>query len=231
MPKTFRRRAATICLLSSHPLVLEELRGLLSPREFRVRTVRLEPNLVPRLDGLALPRASIFVTDAQAPIQAIEMLVSGIQERHPAARQLVMAERFTEANAFPLLRRGVKGLLGYSEARDKLSQALKVVSAGGFWVSRKLLARFVESILRAVHEHRALSGPTDLSPREHEVLEALLDNLANKEIADRLHISERTVKFHVSSVLRKYGVRRRTDLILLWFQSRPPALRPDLPGR
>jgi len=224
MSKAFRERGTTICLLSSHPLVLEEFRGLLSQREFRLRTVRLEPNLAPRLDCQALPRASLYVTDAQAPPQAVEMLVSGIQERHPAARQLVMAERFTEANAFPLLRLGVKGLLGYAEAREKLSQALKVVGAGGFWVSRKLLSRFVESILRAVHEHRALQGPTDLSPREREVLQALLDNLANKEIADRLHISERTVKFHVSSVLRKYGVRRRTDLILLWFQSRAPAL-------
>jgi DNA-binding CsgD family transcriptional regulator len=52
------------------------------------------------------------------------------------------------------------------------------------------------------------------------VLNGLLENLANKEVADRLHISERTVKFHVSNLLAKFGVRRRADLILLCFQRR-----------
>jgi len=52
----------------------------------------------------------------------------------------------------------------------------------------------------------------------------LLENLANKEIGDKLHISERTVKFHVSSLLEKFSVRRRTDLILLCFQDRATGL-------
>jgi DNA-binding CsgD family transcriptional regulator len=52
------------------------------------------------------------------------------------------------------------------------------------------------------------------------VLNGLLENLANKEVADRLHISERTVKFHVSNLLAKFGVRRRADLILLCYQRR-----------
>ena len=46
----------------------------------------------------------------------------------------------------------------------------------------------------------------------------VLDNLSNKEIANKLNISERTAKFHVSNLLTKYGVGRRADLILLWYQ-------------
>jgi DNA-binding CsgD family transcriptional regulator len=57
-----------------------------------------------------------------------------------------------------------------------------------------------------------------LSPREIQVLDLLLDNLSNKEIASRMKIAERTVKFHVSNVLTKFGVARRADLILLWYQ-------------
>jgi DNA-binding CsgD family transcriptional regulator len=51
------------------------------------------------------------------------------------------------------------------------------------------------------------------------VADLLLENLSNKEIASRLHVSERTAKFHVSNLLAKYGVQRRADLILLFFQS------------
>ena len=63
-----------------------------------------------------------------------------------------------------------------------------------------------------------MNSPAGLSHREQEVLTLLLDNLANKELADRLHIAERTVKFHVSNLLAKFGVRRRADLILLCYQ-------------
>ena len=59
-----------------------------------------------------------------------------------------------------------------------------------------------------------------MSRREQETLEALLENLSNKEIASKLNISERTVKFHVSNLLSKFGVRRRADLILLCYQTR-----------
>ena len=60
------------------------------------------------------------------------------------------------------------------------------------------------------------------------MLDSLLENLANKEIASKLNISERTVKFHVSNLLSKFGVRRRADLILLCYQRRKttPLKRP-----
>jgi DNA-binding NarL/FixJ family response regulator len=58
-------------------------------------------------------------------------------------------------------------------------------------------------------------GTRGLSRREKEVLELLLENLSNKEIASELNISSRTAKFHVSNLLSKHGVRRRADLILL----------------
>lgn len=64
-----------------------------------------------------------------------------------------------------------------------------------------------------LHMGRAFSCPIDLSPREGEVLKELLHNRLNKEIADRLRISVRTVKFHVSSLLAKFGVGSRWDLI------------------
>jgi DNA-binding NarL/FixJ family response regulator len=150
------------------------------------------------------------------------MLVAGIQERYPRARQVVVAEKFSEVYAFPLLRLGAKGLLSYAEAHQKLPQALGVVAAGGFWVPRDLLSRFIDSNLGLMRGRYVPPSPANLSQREREVLDALLENLANKEIADRLNISERTVKFHVSSLLEKFSVRRRTDLILLCFQDRSP---------
>jgi DNA-binding NarL/FixJ family response regulator len=206
--------------MSPHPLVLSEWERRLSPAGFEVQVRRVESTLAPGLERLSLPGAEVFVIDAPAPRQAAEVLVAGIQERCPRARQLVVAEKFSEASAFPLLRLGAKGLLSYAEAHEKLPQALRIVAGGGFWVPRDLLSRFVDTNLGAMREPHMKPSPANLTEREREVLDALLENLANKEIADRLNISERTVKFHVSSVLEKFSVRRRTDLILLCFQDR-----------
>ena len=73
-------------------------------------------------------------------------------------------------------------------------------------------------------ERDALAALVDagLSTRENDVLDCLLENLSNKEIGSRLSISERTVKFHVSNLLGKFGVQRRADLILQAYQARTP---------
>ena len=222
MRKGTPTRKVSVCLLSPHPLVLAEWERQLSPAGFELQVQRLESTLLPGLERLSLPGAEVFVIDAHCPPQATEVLVAGIQERYPRARQVVVADKFSEPFAFSLLRLGAKGLLSYAEADQKLPQSLRVVAAGGFWVSRELLSRFIDSNLGLMRGRPARPSPANLSQREREVLEALLENLANKEIADRLHISERTAKFHISSLLSKFSVRRRTDLILLCLQDRSP---------
>jgi len=72
----------------------------------------------------------------------------------------------------------------------------------------------MDSIVGRKHLRPLPAPPAAMSGREREVLEALLDNQSNKEIAAKLHISERTVKFHVSNLLGKFGFERRQELIL-----------------
>lgn len=76
-----------------------------------------------------------------------------------------------------------------------------------------LIQRVIKQAEELLHLGRSLSCSVPLSPREGEVLKELMRNRVNKEIADRLCISVRTVKFHVSSLLAKFGVGSRWDLI------------------
>lgn len=222
MRKANSTRCLTVCLLSHHPFVLAEFQRVLSGPHFELQVQRLESTLAPDLRHLTVPRAAGYVVDTNISPAATEALLAGILEQFPTARQLVVAEVFSEANAFSLLRLGAKGLLTFAEARERLPEAVQAVVAGGFWVPRSLLSRFVDTLLQEVRRHRPTAGPADLSRREREVLDVLLENLSNKEIASRLHISERTVKFHVANLLTKFRVRRRSDLILECLQARPP---------
>ncbi|HZP00556.1 MAG TPA: response regulator transcription factor [Terriglobia bacterium] len=220
MPKGARSHRPAVCLLASHPLARAELERLLARPGFRVKTRKLEFNFGAGQDPSPLPRAQVFVIDAHAPHKATEMLVARIQDRYPKARQLVVAETISESSAFALLRLGAKGLVTYTQATEQLSRALVAVASGGYWVPRKLLARFVDSILNNARVRSAVKGSVGLSRREKEVLDALLENLSNKEIANKLNISERTAKFHVSRLLTKFNVQRRADLILLCYQEK-----------
>ena len=209
----------SVCLLWLHPLVAGEFQRLLVPPDFELVSLRAEDSKVRSPDQIP-KEAGLYVVEADFRRTETEQVVGDVLGLSPTARIMVMAEEFKEEHAFALLRLGVKGLLAYTEAADQLPRAVREVAGGGYWVPRAVLSRFVDYALLAAPPLRPAATAVTLTPREREVHEALLLNLSNKEIAKKRHISGRTAKFHVSNVLAKHGVRRRSDLLLLSFQER-----------
>ena len=75
-----------------------------------------------------------------------------------------------------------------------------------------LMGRLVSRAEELLQEGRSITCPASLSPRQKEVLHSVLSNRANKEIASKLNITVRTVKFHISTLLSKFGVETRSEL-------------------
>jgi len=75
-----------------------------------------------------------------------------------------------------------------------------------------IVGRFLSRAKELLEEGRAVSRPASLSPRQSEILLSVIRNRANKEIASKLNITVRTVKFHISSLLNKFGVENRAEL-------------------
>lgn len=201
-------------LHSSHPLFLQEFGRLLTEAGFDVDELRTDAD-----ENTVRIAADFFVVDAAAQQPAAESRVARLVISDPDKPILVILDSLDEANVFPFLELGVKGVLSYGEAKDQLAQAIQAMASGGYWVPRAILSGFLNLILG----HRGLksvqrSVAVKPSRREQEILDGLLANLSNKEIASNLHISERTVKFHVSNLLSKFHVQRRADLILLFYQ-------------
>lgn len=219
MPQSSRLHRLKVCLLSPHPLVRSEFERVLPDGGFQIAFRPLPSSAPSEVKQMPIPKAPVYVIDGQASAQTVHALIEGILERYPKARMLVLASKHTDEDTFEFLKLGVKGLLAYGTAEKQWPDALPLVAAGGYWVPRAVLSRFVESIVGT--RKAGISSnktPNSLSRREREVLESLLQNLSNKEIASQLNISERTVKFHVSNLLQKHGVRRRADLIVMRFQ-------------
>lgn len=219
MSTNSRPHRLKVCLLSPHPLVRSEFERVLPDGSFQISFRQLTSSSPAEIKQMAIPKSPIYVVDGQAPVQCVHALIEGILERYAKGRVLVLASKHNDASTFEFLRLGVKGLLAYGQATKQWQDALPLVAAGGYWVPRAVLSRFVESIIGSRKSAIARNHiPGTLSRREREVLDSLLRNLSNKEIASQLNISERTVKFHVSNLLAKHGVRRRADLIVMRFQ-------------
>jgi len=199
-----------VSIYSAHPLALKELKLALA--------TGFQVELWKDADMARVPRSKVFVIDANAPHEALTDLLRGLFAKRPGAQVVLIADQFPEADAFPLLQLGVRGLVTLAELRSCLPRSVRNVAAGGYWVPRTLLSRFVDFILADSAGKKSIGNKIQLSRREQDVVACVLNIYSNKDIANKLNISERTAKFHVSNLLAKYGVGRRADLILLWYQ-------------
>lgn len=125
------------------------------------------------------------------------------------ARQAVLVLLPDETQAALVWSTGVRGLLLREIDVAKLAMALQTVSQGFVVLDPQLLGALFPC------RHSQLLAPGEaLTPRELEVLQLLAEGLPNKAIADRLHISEHTVKFHVNALLGKLGAQSRTEAVV-----------------
>lgn len=125
---------------------------------------------------------------------------------------LVLLVPYPAAVSADAFRRGVKAVLPSNVTGAQIAAAIEAVAAG--------LGVFDPAAIEIFPIVRAANAPAGqfleaLTPRETEVLRAMAEGLANKEIAARLGISENTIKFHVASVMGKLGAASRTEAVML----------------
>src|SRR5580700_10651957 len=99
MAKTQEKSNLKVCLLSPHPMVLDEFRRLLESTGCQLCVKQLNSMLAPDLRSLEVPRASVYVIDAHAARQATGALLGNILEKQENARLLVVGEKLTEAES------------------------------------------------------------------------------------------------------------------------------------
>lgn len=149
---------------------------------------------------------------------------SGLMKDFPRARLFVLADIPEEQQGIELIRAGVLGYANTHIRPDILREAFKVISLGEIWVSKRLLQWLVnhcgpsDQYNKALSSHKALGT---LTPGEQKVMGHLLEGDSNKQIAQKLQITERTVKAHLTSIFRKTGVKDRLHLALLVNQNGP----------
>jgi DNA-binding NarL/FixJ family response regulator len=137
-----------------------------------------------------------------------------------AARVLVLTTFDLDEYVYAAIRAGASGFLLKDVRPHDLVDAIRLIADGnallGPTVTRRLLDRFADAGPRTEIGSDPFSAMT---PRELEILKLLAAGLSNAEIATRLYLGESTVKTHVSSILRKLGVRDRVQAVIVAFEA------------
>lgn len=166
-------------------------------------------------------RPDVVVMDVRMPgmdgIEATRQLVGpGVD----GPRVLIMTTFDLDEYVYDALRAGASGFLLKDGTAERLFDAVRVIAAGDALlapgITRRLISEFATQ-RRAAPAHSATLRV--LTPRETEVLRLVSEGLSNVEIANRLVITEETVKTHVSRVLSKLGLRDRTQAVIAAYES------------
>jgi two-component system, NarL family, nitrate/nitrite response regulator NarL len=193
-----------VLLIADNPLARMGLSALLNEqRELTiVGQVSGGDNL---LDDIDLYQPNILVWDLGWEAEsAPERLADLGRENRPILA--LLADESTAAEAWAA---GVRGLLPRMTNSDRLYAAVQAIAQG-----LVILDPAFTSALLPQKEETPLPPVEQLTPRESEVLQLLSEGLANKTIAQRLSISEHTVKFHVNAIMTKLGAQSRTEAVV-----------------
>lgn len=146
-----------------------------------------------------------------------EQRVGDVWQRQPGARVIVVSAVPQEAEGLRALQAGARGYCHQVALPQVLRDVEQTVRLGGLWVGAELVQRLMSASRSALERSVATSREPDLSrlsEREAQVARLVAEGKSNKEVADRLFISERTVKAHLGAVFDKLGVRDRLQLVL-----------------
>lgn len=200
----------TILLIEDQTLMRQGLRTILELEE-DLRVVGEASNGEEGVQQALHLRPSVILTDVQMPRMSGVEATQAICAAWPAAKVIVLTTFNRDDYVFQSIRAGAMGYLLKDAPAEQLIGTIRRVHAGDVFIQPEIASRALREL--AARDERPAGGvlPFDLSEREREVLVLLAQGSSNREIAERLHITEGTVKNHVSNILGKLQAENRTQ--------------------
>jgi two-component system, NarL family, nitrate/nitrite response regulator NarL len=208
-------QSVRILIADDHPIFRDGLRKLLEAEEdFKVigeaadggeaveMTQQLKPDVL--LLDLAMPRVP--------GLEALRQLGSAVE----AIKVILLTAAIEREQIVDALHHGVRGVVLKESATELLLKSIRCVMDGQYWVGRESVSDLVRIIrdLTAIPEQGTRKRSYNLTPRELDIISAIVDGYTNKDIAEKFSIAEQTVKHHLGNIFDKLGVSNRLELAL-----------------
>ncbi|MCB9453560.1 MAG: response regulator transcription factor [Anaerolineaceae bacterium] len=203
-----------IIVADDHPIVRDGLIAILSTQpDFEVigkagdglETIKLSESF----------RPDVLLLDLEMPGLDGVGVLRQLRDSQSGIRAIVFTAFDTDERILGAVEAGVQGYLLKGAPREEIFNAIRVVHAGGSLLQPVVASKLLRQVSGESQKDQLMEN---LTPREQDVLRLLAQGLQNKEIAAELVITERTVKFYVSSILGKLGAGNRTEAVTIAVQ-------------
>jgi DNA-binding NarL/FixJ family response regulator len=192
---------ARVLLVDDHALLRTGVANIIN-HEPDLHVVAEAENGRDALDAYDRHQPDVTLLDLRMPVMEGVEVVRRLRERDPQARVIVLTTYDTDDEISQALKAGAKAYVLKDIAAEDLVGCIRAVLSGKTYIAPAAAAKLAEGVTRV-----------QLTPREMATLRLLADGKANKEIANALDISERTVKSHLAHLFEKLGVTSRTEAI------------------
>jgi DNA-binding NarL/FixJ family response regulator len=199
-----------VFVADDHPVVRQGLRTFLDSRD-GIEVVGEAGDGEAAVAGVERLRPDIVLMDLVMPGLGGVAAIRHIRERVSDTRVVVLTSFASDDQVIPAVQAGAAGYLLKDVEPTGLEAAIRLVHEGEALLDPQIAGRVMAEVARPTPSTDVAS----LTPREREVLRLLARGLSNRELADTLVVSEKTVKTHVSNILMKLGVHDRTQAALL----------------
>jgi DNA-binding NarL/FixJ family response regulator len=192
-----------IIVADDHPLIRASLQHELA-RHDKIELVGHATTTDETLRQVQLCAPDLVLMDLSMPGRPALETIAAIVALPRAPRVLVLTAHTTLDSILPALKAGISGYVLKSEECETIVAAINAVMKGTLWMSSQITSQLVIHTVR----EQPRSAADQLSLRELDVLQHLAEGKDNFEISTHLHISERTVRFHLRNIYDKLGMRR-----------------------
>jgi DNA-binding NarL/FixJ family response regulator len=192
---------ASVLLVDDHALLRTGVANIIN-QEADLHVVAEAGNGLDALAAYDRFKPDVTLLDLRMPVMEGVEVVQRLRERDPRARVIVLTTYDTDDEISRALKAGAKAYVLKDISADALITCIRDVLAGKTYLAPAAAAKLAEGVTRV-----------QLTPRELATLRLLADGKANKEIANALEISERTVKTHLGHLFEKLGVTSRTEAV------------------
>ena len=203
---------AKILLVDDHVVVRQGIKALLSD-EPDLEVVGEADDGRAALQSVSELEPDVVLMDISMPgLNGIEA-TRQIRQNYPEVKVVVLSMHSNEEYVFQVLRAGASGYVLKQSDSSEVLTAIRAALAGGSFLSPPISRTVIDDYVRRAE---ARGGDEDLellTSREREVLQLLAEGLSNREIAEQLNISIKTVETHRSNMMGKLGVSSKTELV------------------
>ena len=201
----------SIAFVDDHPILLEGLASIFAEID-RFKVVGKGKCASDAIDVMMKSRPDVILLDLNMPGDAFEAIAK-IRDVSPQTRIIAFTASAAIDHAVRALEAGATGYVLKGSTDDELMQAIDTVVTGETFITPSFAGKVI-SALRDVTQRRTSGAKVKLSVREDQIVRLLLVGRTNKEIAQRLQISEKTVKHYMTLLMQKLQARNRVEVVL-----------------